>query len=80
MAGGLVPLFADNSHIARGLYNDMCTKVAAEDPRAVIAVNVPYGNLTNPDTLKLVNELSGKPSFKCMQVYHLVCQYRRYLE
>ena len=63
------PLFADNSQIARGLYNDMCTKVAVEDPRAVIAVDVPYGNLTNPDTLKLVNELSGKPSFKCMRMY-----------
>ena len=63
------PLFADNSQIARGLYDDICTKAAAEDPRAIIAVDVPYGNLTNPDTLRLVNELLGKPSFKCMRMY-----------
>ena len=63
------PLFADDALIARSLYQDVCTKVAKKDPKAVIAVDVPYGDFFNPDTLKIVNELSGKPSFKCMRIY-----------
>ena len=63
------PLFADDALIARSLYQDVCTKVAMKDPKAVIAVDVPYGDFFNPDTLKIVNELSGKPSFKCMRIY-----------
>ena len=55
------PLFADNAEIARSLYREACCKVAAEDPQGLIAVDVPYGNLVNPDALKMVKELSGIP-------------------
>ena len=55
------PLFADNSEIARTLYREACGKVAAEDPQGIIAVDVPYGDLVNPDALKIVKELSGIP-------------------
>jgi hypothetical protein len=63
------PLFADISLIARGLYRDLCQKVAAEDPEGIIAVDVPYGNGFDPDTLTLVSELRGKPCFKCARIY-----------
>ena len=55
------PLFADNAEIARSLYREACGKVAAEDPQGIIAVDVPYGDLVNPDALKMVKELSGIP-------------------
>ena len=65
------PLFADNSKIARGLYREACGKVAAEDPQGIIAVDVPYGDLINPEALTIVKELSGipVPNFKCVRVY-----------
>jgi hypothetical protein len=63
------PLFADNAEIARSLYREACVKVAAEDPQGIIAVDVPYGDLINPDALKIVKELSGIPTFKCARIY-----------
>ena len=63
------PLFADNAEIARSLYREACSKVAAEDPQGIIAVDVPYGDLINPDALKIVKELSGIPTFKCARIY-----------
>ena len=65
------PLFADNAEIARSLYREACGKVAAEDPQGIIAVDVPYGDLVNPDALKMVKELSGipVPKVKGVRVY-----------
>ena len=63
------PLFADNSQIATSLYREACSNVAAEDPRGIIAVDVPYGNLINPDALKIAKELSGVPTIKCVRMY-----------
>jgi hypothetical protein len=63
------PLFADNSQIARCLYREACNNVAAEDPRGIIAVDVPYGDLINPDALKIAKELSGVPTIKCVRMY-----------
>ena len=63
------PLFADNSQIARSLYREVCSKIAAENPEDIIAVDVPYGDLVNPDALKIVKELSGIPTFKCVRLY-----------
>ena len=63
------PLFADNSQIARSLYREACSNVAAEDPRGIIAVDVPYGDRINPDALKIVKELSEIPTIKCVRMY-----------
>ena len=64
------PLFADNSQIARNLYREACSNVAAEDPRGIIAVDVPYGDLINPDALKIVKELSGIPTMKSVRMIY----------
>ena len=65
------PLFADNADIARSLYREACGKVAAEDPQGIIAVDVPYGDLVNPEALKMVKKLSGipVPKTKCVRMY-----------
>ena len=65
------PLFADNAEIARSLYREACGKVAAEDPQGIIAVDVPYGDLINPDALKIVKELSAvrAPKSSCLRGY-----------
>ena len=60
------PLFADNAEIARSLYREACGRVAAEDPQGIIAIDVPYGDLVNPDALQIVKELSGTPVPKLM--------------
>jgi hypothetical protein len=36
-------VFANNSQIARCLYRDLCEKVSAENPQAIVAADVPYG-------------------------------------
>ena len=63
------PLFADNAEIARSLYREACGKVAAEDPQGIITADVPYGDLINPDTLKVVKEMSAILTFKCVRHY-----------
>ena len=63
------PVFADNSLIARNLYRAVFDKVAAEDPSGIVAVDVPYGDIVNPEALQIVKELSGTPSFKCVRLY-----------
>ena len=60
------PLFADNTEIARSLYREACGKVAAEDPQGLITADVPYGDIINPDTLKVVEEMSAILTFKCI--------------
>ena len=52
-------LFADDSQIARSLYQAVFDKVAMEDPIGVVAVDVPFGDLFNPDAVQIAKELSG---------------------
>ena len=63
------PVFANNSHIARCLYRDLCQKVSTENPQAVVAVDVPYGKHFSQDTMELVKTAAAKPSFKCVRIY-----------
>ena len=63
------PLFADSSIIARALYQDLFIKAAVRSPRAVITMDVSYGNNLNPDTLSIVNELGEIPTTQMMRIY-----------
>ena len=63
------PVFANSSHIAHCLYRDLCQKVSTENPRAVVAVDVPYGKQFSQDTVELVRTMAAKPSFKCVRMY-----------
>ena len=63
------PLFADTAEIARNLYHEACSKVAAEDPQGLITADIPYGDLLNPDTLNIVKEMSAILTFKCERYY-----------
>ena len=63
------PVFANNSHIARCLYRDLCQKVSTENPQAVVAVDVPYGKQFSQETVELVKTVAAKPSFKCVRIY-----------
>ena len=53
------PCYADNSLIARCLYQDLLIKVYASDPQAVIDVNVPSGQHFK-ETVRIMKELQGK--------------------
>ena len=64
------PLFADDSQIARSLYRAVFDKVATEDPTGVVAVDVPFGDLVNPDALQIAKELSDTtPEFLYVRMY-----------
>ena len=63
------PLFADNSDIARALYQDLVYNACANVSQTVITLEVPYGKHFNQDSLSLVTELGGVPTFKMMRVY-----------
>ena len=62
------PLFADNSTIARDLYQDLFVKAAASCPEANITMNVSHGKNFSPDSLPLVTELGGTPMFQIQMV------------
>ena len=49
----LGPLFAENSEIAKSLYQTVFRRVSAEDPKWVVTIDVPYGN-----ALEISRELS----------------------
>ena len=63
------PVFADNSLIARNLYRAVFDRVAAEDPSGIVTVDVPHGDIVNPEALQIVQELSGTPSVKYVRIY-----------
>ena len=65
----IAPLYADNSDIARMVYHDMCIKVAAVDPNALMTVDASYGKNFNPNSLKLVKELQGRQTFTLYRLY-----------
>ena len=65
----IAPLYADNSDIARMVYHDMCIKVAAVDPNALMTVDASYGKNFSPNSLKLVKELQGKQTFQLFRLY-----------
>ena len=44
-----------------------CAKVASVDPAGVIAGDVPYyGSFFDPDTLRIMSEISARPSFELL--------------
>ena len=63
------PLFAKTAGVARNLYQEICNKVAAEDPQGLITADIPYGDLVNPDALNIVKEMSAILTFKCARYY-----------
>ena len=63
------PLFADDSIIARALYQDLFFKAAASGPQAMITLDVSYGRNLNSDSLSLVTEMGGIPTFKMKRGY-----------
>ena len=63
------PLFADNSKIARSLYQAVFTKVAEVDPTGAIEADVPYGDLFDPGTTQIAKELSGTPTVTLLRMY-----------
>ena len=65
----IAPLYADNSDIARMLYHDMCIKVAAVDPNALMTVDASYGKNFSPNSLKLVQELQGRQTFTLYRIF-----------
>ena len=63
------PCYADNSLIARSLYQDLLIKVFASDPQAVIDVSVPHGQHFDEETLGIVKELHGMEISKSSRIY-----------
>ena len=41
------PLYADNVHIAKILYETVFERVSVDDPRGMVTINVPHGNALN---------------------------------
>ena len=63
------PIFADNSQIARSLYQAVIEGVAAQDPTSCITVDVPYGDGCNPESLSIAAEFSGEPELSVVRMY-----------
>ena len=63
------PLFADNSQIAKSLYRTVIDKVAITDPSAAMFVDVPTGDLPNPEASTIMRELSATPTRSTIRVY-----------
>ena len=63
------PLFADNSQIAKSLYQRVFESVASEDPEAIISNDVPLGDPLNPDALRIANQLCGRPARTITRMY-----------
>ena len=63
------PVFADSSLIARNLYRALFDRVAAEDPSGIVTVDVPYGDMVNPEAFQIVKDISGTPSVKYVRMY-----------
>ena len=63
------PLFADNSKIARSLYQAVFTKVAEVDPTGAIDADVPYGDLFDSSTTQIPKDLSGTPTVPLLRMY-----------
>ena len=60
----LGPLFAENSEIAKSLYKTVFQRVAAEDPKGVVTMDVPYGN-----ALEIARELPSKEMATFVRMY-----------
>ena len=64
------PLFANNSQIARSLYQAVMEGVAAKDPDAFIAIDVPHGTGCHPESLNIATvELSGVTEVELVRMY-----------
>ena len=60
----LGPLFAENSEIAKSLYQTVFQRVSAEDPKGVVTMDVPYVN-----ALEMVRELPSKETSVFVRIY-----------
>lgn len=63
------PLFADNSQIARMLYKAVCNIVTGRDPTGKITIDVPFGDVPNPDAHRIIEELSASVEGASMRMY-----------
>ena len=65
------PLFADSTSIARALYHDLFVQAADESGQRAptITLDVSHGKRFSPESLSLVTELGGIPTFQMMRVY-----------
>ena len=63
------PCYADNSLIARSLYQDMLIKVASSDPHAVIDITIPSGQHFVKETVGIVKQLQGKLVSQSVRIY-----------
>ena len=64
--GGLVH-FLPTILPSPGLSATMCLKVAKRTSKAETTVDASYGNHFNQDSLNVITELEGKPTFKTMR-------------
>ena len=63
------PCYADNSLIARSLYQDLLTKVASSDPHAVIDVTIPSGQYFVKEAIGIMKELRGEVFEQSVRMY-----------
>ena len=61
----LGPLFAENSDIAKSLYQTVFQRVSAEDRKGVVSIDVPFGK-----ALEIARELPSKEMATCVRVYN----------
>ena len=59
------PLFAENSDIAKSLYQSVFQRVSAEDPKGVVSIDVPFGN-----ALEIARELPSKETATFVRIYN----------
>ena len=64
------PLFANNSHIARNLYKAVFSGVSNKDPTANVIVDVPFGDIVNPEAVQIMTkELSAPPTLTTLSLH-----------
>ena len=59
------PLFAENSKIAKSLYQSVFRRVLVEDPKGMVTIDVPYGN-----ALEIARELPSKDIVTYVRMYN----------
>lgn len=63
------PLFADNAKIARRLYKAIFDTVSGLDPSGIVTIDVPFGGLTNPDAVRIMNTLMARVEGASTRMY-----------
>jgi hypothetical protein len=54
------PLFADNSMIAKCLYQAAFERISTMEPTGRATIDIPYGVKFHPDSIQIIRELGGK--------------------